>query len=359
MHPQPCGEHAGAYGDGDPAASAADRSPPLRLSIARLTGAADAAQPDPGGPPGPLTGPATLLAQVDYGAAHCRPVSDPRRLGVGLTPLAPPLRELWHSPPPVVTGWAQGIGFAQGPEVLFAHLLLDDTGDADLAQLTLTAYTRLLAFTLARGFPHPLRMWNFLSRIHARDGGLERYQAFCVGRERAFALTGLAPARFPAATAVGTDAPGLLVYLLAGRAPGVAVENPRQVSAYRYPPRYGPRPPSFARALRPPWPNSSPFFISGTASVVGHRSLHPGALGPQLHETLANLDALLAAAAAARPAFLKVFLRDPRHLAQTRAGLRDWAGPGTPVLYLQAEVCRAELQIEIEGVCGPAPEASE
>ena len=33
---------------------------------------------------------------------------------------------------------------------------------------------------------------------------------------------------------------------------GTPVENPRQVSAYRYPRQYGPQPPSFARAMLPP-----------------------------------------------------------------------------------------------------------
>ena len=337
-----------------PTARAAQGPPPLTLTS--TTADVDPREPQTG----PLTRLQTLLAQIDYGPAHCRSPSDPRRLGVGLPPLAaPPLRELWLVPPPVVAGWAGGIGFAQGSEVLFAHLLLDDAGDADLAEQTLRAYTQLLAFTRGRGFPHLLRVWNVLSRIHGREGGLERYQAFCVGRERAFSLAGIAPTQFPAATAVGAIAPGLLVYLLAGCAPGLAVENPRQVSAYRYPLCYGPRPPSFARALRPPWPGGSPFFVSGTASVVGHRSLHPGRFVPQLRETLANLDALLDGAAAGPPTFLKVFLPDPRHLTQAQAGLRDWARVGTPVLYLLAQVCRAELEIEIEGLCCPAPHASE
>jgi chorismate lyase/3-hydroxybenzoate synthase len=259
----------------------------------------------------------------------------------------------------VVQGWQDGIGFAHGQDILFAHLLLADLESTDLMQGACTAYTRLLAFIRSRGYPHPLRMWNFVSRIHERNPEGERYQAFCVGRDHAFRLAGIAPAQFPAATAVGAGAPGLLIYLFAGRTPGRPVENPRQVSAYRYPPRYGPRPPSFARAVRYCWPGGSHFFVSGTASVVGHRSLHPGELGPQLRETLFNLDALSSGAGAGRPAFLKVFLRDPGHLAQAEAGLRRWAPTDTPALYLQAEVCREELEIEIEGVYGPLPDGSE
>jgi chorismate lyase/3-hydroxybenzoate synthase len=173
-----------------------------------------------------------------------------------------------------------------------------------------------------------------------------------VGRERGLAAAGIAPAHYPAATAVGSAAPGLLVYLLAALSPGQPAENPRQVSAYRYPARYGPRPPSFARGLAWPAAGGGRFFVSGTASVVGHRSLHPGQLGPQLGETLVNLESLLQGARVGPPSFLKVFLRQPVHLAQAGEALRDWAPAGIPILYLSAQICREELEIEIEGLCG-------
>src|SRR6185312_12015184 len=57
-----------------------------------------------------------------------------------------------------------------------------------------------------------------------------------------------------AATAIGHHGPeGLLqVYALCAAQPGQALENPRQVSAWKYPRRYGPTAPSFARAMRLP-----------------------------------------------------------------------------------------------------------
>jgi chorismate lyase/3-hydroxybenzoate synthase len=42
----------------------------------------------------------------------------------------------------------------------------------------------------------------------------------------------------------------LQVYGLAARHPGTPVENPRQVSAWRYPRQYGPTAPTFARGMR-------------------------------------------------------------------------------------------------------------
>src|SRR6185312_7688355 len=50
------------------------------------------------------------------------------------------------------------------------------------------------------------------------------------------ALDPMRDERFPAATCIGRrdGDPMVQVYWLAGRAPGVPLENPRQVSAYRY-----------------------------------------------------------------------------------------------------------------------------
>ena len=85
----------------------------------------------------------------------------------------------------------------------------------------------------------------------------------------------------------------LQVYWLAARVAGTPLENPRQVAAYRYPRQYGPQSPTFARAMLPPAGSDMPLLLSGTASVVGHETRHPGDVLAQLDETFANLDSLL------------------------------------------------------------------
>jgi chorismate lyase / 3-hydroxybenzoate synthase len=300
-----------------------------------------------------------ILAQIDQGPDHARSADKPWRLTVGLRPLSPPdWHEVWRVPQVRDAGWEDGIGHVVGDDCLFAHLLVQDDWDSDLGRLAWECYERLLGLLRRRGFPHPLRIWNFLPAIHRPVDGLERYRGFCVGRDRALREAGLDETGFPAATAIGSAAPGLLVYLLAGRVPGRPVENPRQVSAYRYPPRYGPRPPAFARGLLlPPDLAGRRLLVSGTASVVGHRSCHPGDIAGQLRETLANLDSLAEAAglngawrSGDTAPLLKVYLRDPAHLFAVAAGIERWSAARARVLYLQGEVCREELAIEIEGV---------
>ena len=112
--------------------------------------------------------------------------------------------------------------------------------------------------------------------------------------------------------------------------PGPPVENPRQVSAYRYPRAYGPQPPSFARAMLPPTAGSA-------AAALGHRergrpriACSTMRLLAQLDETFANFDSLLAAARQPQPALprafgsgtrLKVYVRDRADLETVAARL--------------------------------------
>jgi chorismate lyase/3-hydroxybenzoate synthase len=298
-----------------------------------------------------------ILASIGYAALHHRDRDNPQRLAVGLPCLYPrDCVEIWRCGGGCRRGWDGAIGYAHDGDLLFAHLLVEEPAEADLTRLTLDAYRVLLAFIRSRGFPHLWRMWNFMEGIHRIEDGLERYQAFCVGRAQAFAQAGIPSERFPAATAIGAEAPGLLVYLLASSRAGVPIENPGQVSAYRYPSIYGPRPPGFARAMLVASPPRTRLLISGTASIIGHRSVHAGRLDAQLRQTLANLDNLVVAAAgddrvaSLRPRLLKVYLRHPGALDEVAPVLRAWCGPQTSIQYLRGDVCRRELLLEIEGV---------
>lgn len=133
------------------------------------------------------------------------------------------------------------------------------------------------------------------------------------------------------------------------------IENPRQVSAFHYPPQYGRRSPSFSRAVLKNWGEGHEhLYISGTASIVGHASQH-GDLLPQLAETLANLEALLAEAdrRAMTPldlTLLKIYVRPNLDPAPLRDRIVRTFGANVPLLFLRADICRQELLLEIEGL---------
>lgn len=249
-------------------------------------------------------------------------------------------------------------------------------GETPLERATYGAYEAIFGVLDALDMRHPLRIWNVVPAINAHQFGSERYRQFNTGRQRAFKACGRPVIdSVPAASALGSVTPvvgdaapaiPLAVSFLAARSPSRAIENPRQVSAYRYPAQYGPSAPTFARAAawrgRDHRSTASALFVSGTASIVGHETVHRGDVMAQLRETLANIDAVLDAAArenqdTATLADLtfKVYVRDAadaQALAAVDETLRARCGGSLRALYLHADVCRADLLLEIEASGG-------
>lgn len=264
--------------------------------------------------------------------------------------------EYWHSTEPVAYERRGNFDLARTSELLFLRLMWPDTGRVE--EDAQVVYTELMAALRAEGYPHLVRVWNYLPRINAEEAGHERYRSFCVGRAAALeAVRALDDARLPAASALGSCGGGLQVYAIAAREPGIQIENPRQVSAFRYPQRYGPRSPSFSRATLKRWREGVHLYISGTASIVGHASLHE-TLESQLGETLANIEAVVGEAHRVEGlkvrtpnelSLIKVYLRNPADAVATEAWLRERLGNRLPMVLLQGDVCRSELLVEIEG----------
>lgn len=266
-----------------------------------------------------------------------------------------PLIEVWRTGGPVRRRSPDDAVVAWTPTLLAGAVALPGPADAPIEETFLRAYRRMFRILDDAGFPHLVRIWNALPDITGVDDGMERYKRFCIGRARAFAERA-GPTPPPAASAVGTTSPGVVVLFVAARNPGRHIENPRQVSAYHYPPLYGPKSPLFSRATLARWPDRETLFIAGTASVVGHESRHRNAADRQLAETIRNLDALIDAAdfTPEQMASLKVYLRDPCDLDPVQAGLRAAYGD-IPTLFLHGELCRMELALEVEAVLERTP----
>lgn len=304
--------------------------------------------------------PDDAFAVFRFGGLTAVSATDPRIVEIGLPPLANDRGtvEIWRSPDIPTTGSRDGIGFVETSGLIFGRLLIGD--DVDIETATEDAYRRLLEFHREAGFSHLLRTWNYFPRITEVRDGIDRYQRFCIGRHRALSALGYDERQLPAATAIGSSAPGFLVFFLAARTPGEQIENPRQISAFRYPRQYGPQSPSFSRATL--WRRDdghAPLYISGTASIVGHESVHVGDVLAQLDEIVANLRAIIDTAhertstSIETPAELdlvKVYLRQVRDLPEVRKRLAEHLGDTVPVLYLRSDICRDDLLIEIEGL---------
>lgn len=203
------------------------------------------------------------------------------------------------------------------------------------------------------------RVWNFIPRINDADGEIENYRAFCQGRHRAFGecFGDDGERRMSAASAVGTGSDEICAVFVAGARPVRHVENPTQVPAYRYPTRYGPKAPSFARAsLVDDEGGRARLYVSGTSSIQGSESLHHGDVSAQLELALKNVDILARAAGldglnahSAGDRLFRLYLRHPEEWGVVRDLLRDrLLRDGDRCCVVQADICRQELLAEVE-----------
>ena len=284
--------------------------------------------------------------------------------------------EVWHGSGQPTQGHCGAIHYRYDNDVLFGVIVLPEAmfeASADktpLQQATESAYRQIFSLLDTLHFLHLFRIWNYMADINANSYGLERYVQFNLGRQDAFLAHGRdVVGNVPAACALGfgrtfgeecSPQESLSISFLAGRVMPQCIENPRQISAYEYPQQYGPRSPTFSRASLIRLGQYDVLFLSGTASIVGHASLHPDDVIAQTRETVANIEAVLAEAnrLVGQPKFdlsglyYKVYVRHAADLEQIRNELAHCVGDALKAVYLQADVCRQDLLLEIEATAG-------
>ncbi|RZI65874.1 MAG: hypothetical protein EOP79_09850 [Variovorax sp.] len=273
-----------------------------------------------------------------------------------------PMADVWHASGQVRSGTTGVVRWRTDGHWLLGAIDLDEAAEGQgVAQLAERAYTDLFLALAQGGCPHLLRIWNYLPQINGDGGGLERYRQFNMGRQQAFLDAGQAAFEgAPAACALGIRQGALCIRFLAGQIAPLPVENPRQVSAYRYPETYGPRSPTFSRAaLAELGGGDVALFISGTASIIGHETVHLGDVRAQTAETLRNLEAVIGAANARTDARFSlpaleavVYVRHVADAPVVREVLAAALGSRAPTVqqavYLEADICRQDLLVEIE-----------
>lgn len=303
------------------------------------------------------------LALIDWGTPVATAV-DALRIEVRAPLLAAPKAgavEAWSAGAAVVRGRSGPVEHASDGRWLFGRVRIDEAEAGGIEAAARRAYEAIFALIGAGEHRYLQRTWNYIGDINVESDGLERYRRFNVGRQDAF-LSADYPAfdGAPTACGLGVAAGPLCVHFLAAATPPVPIENPRQVSAYRYPTRYGPRAPSFSRGAIIEHDDTRLLFISGTASIVGHESVHLGDVAAQTREAVRNLRAVVERANAnpagggfaLEQALCTVYVRHAGDLATVRAEFEAAVGARSPAatqaVVLQADVCRSELLIEIE-----------
>ena len=272
---------------------------------------------------------------------------------------AQPVRECWSSNQSVAVGDDQGIVWRHDGEILFGTVGIwsADVAATDWSLVFADVYARVFHVAKQLGFPRLWRIWQYLPDINREVSGLERYRQFNRGRKQAFShLKMVDKGHFPAACALGSASGQWSLSFMAGKQKPVFLENNRQISAFHYPSKYGKSRPMFARAVLVELPQQMLLLVSGTASIVGHESMHVGDVAAQTRECLHNIRAVCRQAGHISSMLdwenigfdYRVYVRHAEDLPLVRAIMHEQDIGDAVVTYVQADVCRRELLVEIE-----------
>ena len=257
--------------------------------------------------------------------------------------------ENWYAEQPVHPGERGKLSYAFNDAVLFGHAKLNQKHIVrDLQEI----YKDMVQLLNSERYSL-LRVWHYLPQLAEPSD----YRVFCDARAQAFSLR--KEDSYCAATAIGTGSNCGVIYFIAARKAGVVVNNPRQTLPHLYPKRYVEPPPMFARATLKQWGDKCHLYISGTAAIVGHTSLHDGDADAQLSEVVNNLNSLLNEAAKTEPSYSKIPLSRLRHIklymdkrvSEDVATLIDsHLGSNIGLQVFEGQMCRPELLVEIEAM---------
>jgi enamine deaminase RidA (YjgF/YER057c/UK114 family) len=266
--------------------------------------------------------------------------------------------EIWFSNLPLQHGTMDDILYTCNEDLLFGCL---NVAHESIQIATEAAYQQLFNLQDKLGYVANLRIWNYFSSINEETNGVERYRQFNIGRQNALLTTGRSTTKnLPAASVLGTNRGDLSIAFIASRAQVINIENPRQVSSYYYPKQYGLRAPAFSRASIIKLHDAYNLFISGTASIVGHETWHQGDVAKQTIESMNNINAALAETKRQVPSvanleldclWYKIYIRHPNDLPLIYNAFTTYIGSTLQpqqAIYLQADICRADLLVEIE-----------
>ena len=249
-------------------------------------------------------------------------------------------------------GESNGCHWRRSKNLQFASVTKKIASSDDYQKVAYAAYQQLLDFIAQSPLSEFVRFWNYIPQINLGEGDRENYRRFCNGRLQAFQDHSIDASQFPAASAVGHFTDSITLAALTSNQVAEHHTNPRQVDAFKYPRQYGPSSPSFARATTVGIDQHKLCFISGTASILGHQSVHQGDLLLQLYTTNDNILYLLEQTNFGKESVrtLRVYLRNPDDHSKCHDVITSLF-PATEIIYAHADICRADLLIEIECYC--------
>ena len=208
------------------------------------------------------------------------------------------------------------------------------------------------------------RQWNYIEGITACDATNQNYQLFNNKRSEFFSH-GVWDKGYPAATGIGSDYGTIIIDTVAvkGDVQEEPIDNPLQVSAHQYSKEVlvgekNKRTPKFERAKLLHDDKAGMLYVSGTAAIRGEASIADIGVEEQTQITIENIQKLLD-----DPALFKfkeqsgtktecggarVYLKHSDNLKAIKDQCISYFGE--KIIFLEADVCRDDLLIEIEAI---------
>ena len=213
-----------------------------------------------------------------------------------------------------------------------------------------------------------VRQWNYIEHITHISAQGQNYQQFNDSRSRFYNRTTWQNG-YPAATGIGTGGGGVVVMVDAIKEScklSRPIDNPLQLSAHAYSQQVlieGKNPslkttPKFERARWVGDDSSCMIYISGTAAIRGEESQHDD-IQHQAVVTMENIEELTSTknqrhcgvpnASKHEYELLRVYIKQGESWQGVESYLKDNFACQN-ISFVEADICRAELLIEIEGI---------
>jgi hypothetical protein len=211
-----------------------------------------------------------------------------------------------------------------------------------------------------------VRQWNYIEDILGFNGKEQHYQEFNNARSAVYG-TLFNENGYPAATGIGMKCGGVIIEFVAvqsGELKSVAINNPSQIAAHTYSKNVlaGEEcllktTPKFERARYLELFGKKLIFISGTASIIGERTVGVGNPSEQTEITINNikqlyskeiLDQLSGETLNPKYGHARVYIKNAKDFPVIKRTFKSHFGK-LPVVYIIADICRNDLLVEIEG----------
>jgi enamine deaminase RidA (YjgF/YER057c/UK114 family) len=225
-------------------------------------------------------------------------------------------------------------------------------------------------------FSDIVRQWNYIENIvgvKSENQELEQnYQQFNDVRSEYYNSDTFKNG-FPAATGIGMNVGGVILDFVAfSPAKNISihpVQNPHQIDAHQYSDKVliggdcaKKTTPKFERAKVVSNNTVNEVFISGTAAILGQETINQQKIADQTLATIQNINNLISfdnlkangvkiGENLITPSYLRVYVKNSKDIPMVKKICNEYIS-NVPTLYLESDICRDNLVVEIEGIAG-------